>query len=87
MKPEVDRRVAVVIPAYNAAAFICDALESVPTDEGVVVRIMVVDDGSTDDASQELPARTGTAGCTKVRLAEAHPPPVRSASQQAGPYP
>ncbi len=47
-----DRRVAVVIPAFNAESFICDALESVLTDEGLSVRIFVVDDGSTDDTAE-----------------------------------
>jgi glycosyltransferase involved in cell wall biosynthesis len=42
-------RVDVVIPAYNAAAFIEDALASVAAQGDCVARVIVVDDGSTDD--------------------------------------
>jgi glycosyltransferase involved in cell wall biosynthesis len=54
--------IAVVIPAYNAAEFISDMLESVlrqtlPADE-----VLVIDDGSTDDTAE---------------IAESFGPPVR----------
>lgn len=68
------RRVAVVIPAYNAAAFICHALESVPTDEGLAVRIVVVDDGSTD----------GTADIVRDWAAANSTPVVVLTQQNAG---
>lgn len=42
-------RVDVVIPAYNAAAFIEDALASVVSQGDCVARVIVVDDGSSDD--------------------------------------
>ena len=41
-------RVDVVIPAYNAAAFIEDALASVVAQGDCVASIIVVDDGSSD---------------------------------------
>lgn len=40
--------VAVVIPAYNAAAFITDALDSVARQQCAPAEIIVVDDGSAD---------------------------------------
>lgn len=42
-------RVDVVIPTYNAAAFIENALDSVVAQGDCVARIIVIDDGSTDD--------------------------------------
>lgn len=41
--------VSVVIPAFNQAAFLTDALRSVQVQEGVDVEIIVIDDGSHDD--------------------------------------
>lgn len=40
--------VSILIPAYNAAAFIGDCLDSVLLQEGAELEIIVVDDGSTD---------------------------------------
>lgn len=44
--------VSVVIPAYNAARYLPDALQSALTQEGVEVECIVVDDGSTDDTAE-----------------------------------
>ncbi len=52
--PAVD----VVIPAYNAARWIAEALESVVAQRDVVARPVVVDDGSTDGTC-EVVARFG----------------------------
>lgn len=51
--PATDNRggtpeITVVIPAYNAAATVVRAIESVVAQHGVSVEILVVDDGSTD---------------------------------------
>jgi len=47
----VTRSISVVIPAYQAARFIGEALESVSNQTIRVERIVVVDDGSTDDTA------------------------------------
>jgi glycosyltransferase involved in cell wall biosynthesis len=49
-------RVDVVIPAYNAAAFIEEALASVVAQGNCVARIIVVDDGSTDNTVETVEA-------------------------------
>jgi glycosyltransferase involved in cell wall biosynthesis len=39
-----------VVPLYNYARFVVEALESAAAQDGVVVDLVVVDDGSTDDS-------------------------------------
>src|SRR5690606_16043983 len=43
--------VTVVIPAYNAAAFVCNAIESALAQTRGRVEVVVVDDASTDNTS------------------------------------
>ncbi len=50
MTPDVD----VVIPVRNGGRLLRDAVDSVLAQEGVDVRVVVVDDGSTDDAPGRL---------------------------------
>lgn len=49
-------RVDVVIPAYNAAAFIEEALNSVVAQGDCVAQIIVVDDGSSDNTAEIVEA-------------------------------
>lgn len=53
-----DMRVSVVIPAYNAARFLPEAVESVRKQTPLVHEVIIVDDGSTDDTEQVV-ARQG----------------------------
>ncbi len=45
-----DRRVAVVIPVYNHAAYVAEAIDSVLMQTRRPDRLVVVDDGSSDDS-------------------------------------
>ena len=58
--------VSVVIPAYNAAAFLREAIESVLAQTYRPLEVIVVDDGSTDDTAA---------------IAESFGPPVRCIRQ------
>lgn len=63
--PDRAARVAVVIPCYNDGAFLHDAVFSVRGTRGV--EVVVVDDGSTDPATQRVLDDLGAAGVTVVR--------------------
>ncbi|MDB4754054.1 glycosyltransferase family 2 protein [Akkermansiaceae bacterium] len=50
MKQENERSlVSVVVPTYNRAVMVCDALQSVKNQSYRPLQLLVVDDGSTDD--------------------------------------
>ena len=52
-------RISVVVPVFNAASFITEAIESVLSQSHDVLEIVVVDDGSTDDSHDVLANATG----------------------------
>lgn len=68
--------VSVIIPAYNAAAYIATAVDSVLDQKGVTVEILAVDDGSTD-GTWELLGRFGPA-VRRVRQANGGPARARN---------
>src|SRR5690349_5838732 len=46
--------ISVVIPSYNAAAFVADGVESVFAQSYAPIEVIVVDDGSTDETAAAL---------------------------------
>jgi glycosyltransferase involved in cell wall biosynthesis len=44
--------ISIIIPNYNGAAFLREAIDSALSQEGVEVEVIVVDDGSTDDSRE-----------------------------------
>lgn len=68
MRPPAPRRVSVVIPSYNHARFIAQAIRSVLHQDHAVDELIVIDDASTD-GSAEVIRRTleGYAGPVRIR--------------------
>jgi len=52
-------RVSVIIPTWNRARVVCEAIESVLSQTLAGLEVIVVDDGSTDDTDSRLRARYG----------------------------
>jgi glycosyltransferase involved in cell wall biosynthesis len=49
-----DAAISVVIPTYNYARFVCEAVDSALSQSLRPQEVIVVDDGSTDDTSDRL---------------------------------
>ena len=60
------QRIDVIIPCYNYGRFLRDCLHSVLTQDGCVVRVLLIDDCSTDDSL--VTARALVAGEPRVEL-------------------
>jgi glycosyltransferase involved in cell wall biosynthesis len=60
--------VSVVIPCFNAAEFITQAVESVVAQSSVAARILLVDDGSTDGTSFLLREIQGRFSSTDIQV-------------------
>lgn len=54
MSSHGDRRIGVAIVAFNAAGFIAECLESLFASEGADLRVVVVDNASTDDTCARI---------------------------------
>jgi GT2 family glycosyltransferase len=54
MKQAAQPKVSVIIPTYNCALYLREAVMSVVAQRGVDVEIVVIDDGSTDDTQTVL---------------------------------
>ncbi len=52
--PAAGPQVSVIIPSYNAAAYIAQAIDSVLASSTVAVEVIAVDDGSQDDTLKVL---------------------------------
>jgi glycosyltransferase involved in cell wall biosynthesis len=77
MPDTIPPRCSVVIPAYNAADFVVQAVESARGQTPDTPQVIVVDDGSTDDTARLV---EGIPGVTLIRQANGG----RSAARMAG---
>jgi glycosyltransferase involved in cell wall biosynthesis len=53
------RRLSVVIPTWNRARLVCEAVESALAQEGGDLEVIIVDDGSTDGTAEIIERRFG----------------------------
>ncbi|MEQ9124780.1 MAG: glycosyltransferase family A protein [Alphaproteobacteria bacterium] len=61
MSLQTNRRVSVVIPTYNRARFVGEAIDSVLNQTAPPAEVIVVDDGSTDDTEAVMERYRGRA--------------------------
>ena len=70
--------VSVVIPAYNACAFIDDAIASVLTQDYPNIEVIVVDDGSIDDTAARAVVHGPRVQCLHRQNSGGYPGAVRN---------
>lgn len=58
--------ISVVVPTYNNARYIAQALESVLAQEGPIKEVIIIDDGSTDESAKILEGYKGKADITII---------------------
>jgi len=61
---------SIIIPAYNAESFICDALDSVVSQTFTDYEIIVVDDGSTDKTYDKALFWSRQRPATKIKIVQ-----------------
>jgi len=71
----VHSRVTVIIPAYNAARFLKETIDSVFAQTFSGLELLVIDDGSTDSTG-DIVRDTGIVFVMNVRITAAFPPPA-----------
>jgi glycosyltransferase involved in cell wall biosynthesis len=76
-KPARASRVSCIVPVYNGARYLGDALDSILAQTLPVAEIVVVDDGSTDDTPGVMDRYAG--GIRAVRQVNAGPSAARNA--------
>lgn len=60
--------VSIIIPYYNLGEFLPEALESALATEGVDFEVLIVNDGSTDEASLKVLAEIRARGDERIRI-------------------
>lgn len=63
-------RISVIIPTYNRAAYLGEAVDSALSQRGVEVEVIIVDDGSTDGTAEVVRRRSGGWGRRVAYLAQ-----------------
>ena len=82
----MSRDVTVVIPCFNHGRFLAEAVGSAIGQEGDTPRVIVVDDGSTDEATIEALGKLPD-GVEVIRQANAGPAAARNAGIEASDSP
>ncbi len=75
--------ISVIIPTFNRSSFVKEAIDSVITQTYQRFELIVVDDGSTDDALQVLSAYTNEGKFSVLSIPHAGPSAARNRGIQA----